>query len=205
MTLLFLDFDGVTHPETSEADRLFCRTPLLWQLLRACPEVQVVFSTSWREIHRPEELLDFVTHGGGEDLTHRFIGSTPVLKSGEHRFHREAECREWLRLNGCKHRPWLALDDTDFGFAGSNLHLVNHLTGLITEDVLAITERLNSEAAGNYPGLPDSSNKGTRSVATLIEDYSKVWTDLHRYDETGEVDEQVEREKARLIQLLRIP
>jgi hypothetical protein len=74
--ILFLDFDGVLHPlQRSEPD--FCRLPLLWKILRSCPHVDVVFSTSWREIYRPEEMIEFVTCGGGEDLAHRIIGSNP--------------------------------------------------------------------------------------------------------------------------------
>lgn len=143
--ILFLDFDGVLHPECCENDRqLFCCTAALWQILRACPDVQVVFSSSWREAHRPEELLDFVTLGGGEDLAHRFIGSTPILESGEHRYKREAECREWLRINSCETQPWLALDDTDFWFEGTNLFLVDYQVGLTDEDVAAIIKRMQA-------------------------------------------------------------
>lgn len=54
----------------------------------------------------------------------------------EHQHKREAECREWLRINVCEERPWLALDDTDFWFEGPNLYLVNHLTGLTDADAI---------------------------------------------------------------------
>jgi hypothetical protein len=77
-TILFLDFDGVLHPiQRSEPD--FCRLELLWKILRACPDVEVVFSTSWRKIYSPDEIIEFVTFGGGEDMAHRFIGSTPSI------------------------------------------------------------------------------------------------------------------------------
>lgn len=148
--ILMLDFDGVTHPECADSDQLFCRTPLLWQIMRACPAVQVVFSTSWREIHRPDELLDFVTYGGGEDLAHRFVGQTPIIAKEPgalnhgHVYKRENECLEWLRINGGINQPWLALDDIDHGFRGPNLHLVDHLTGLTDADVAAIIERLKN-------------------------------------------------------------
>lgn len=142
--ILFLDFDGVLHPECCESDQLFCCTPALWQILRACPDVQVVFSSSWRQFHQSDELLDFVTFGGGEDLASRFIGSTPTLESGEHRYKREAECREWLRANGYEAQPWLALDDTDFWFEGTNLYLVDYQVGLTDADVAAIIMRMKA-------------------------------------------------------------
>jgi hypothetical protein len=30
-------------------------------------------------MHTIQELIDFSTHGGGKDLEHRFIGSTPYI------------------------------------------------------------------------------------------------------------------------------
>lgn len=146
--ILFLDFDGVLHPECADTDQLFSCTGQLWKILRACPDVQVVFSTSWREIHRPEELLDFATYGGGEDLAHRFVGVVssivrePEANISGRVYKREAECLAWLRNNGGQDQPWLALDDVDFWFEGPNLYLVNHLTGLTDADVLAIIGRM---------------------------------------------------------------
>lgn len=143
--MLFLDFDGVLHPESS--GELFCRTELLWQILRACPNVDVVFSTSWREIYPFDDMLEFVTYGGGEDLAHRFVGATPMVVSDklayqtEELYRREAECCLWLEGNN-QHRSWLALDDTDFWFRGPNLYLVDRRTGLTDADVATVIARL---------------------------------------------------------------
>ena len=169
--ILFLDFDGVTHPECADSDQLFCCTGQLWKILRACPDVQVVFSTSWREIHRPDEMLDFVTYGGGEDLAHRFIGSTPsVLKEPGalvtgRIYKREDECQEWLRNNGGVDQPWLALDDIDYWFREPNLYLVNHLSGLTDADVLAIIERIQREKP--QPTAVLESDWGKRIIANM--------------------------------------
>jgi len=145
--ILFLDFDGVLHPELHDVE-VFCRVELLWKILRACPEVEVVFSTSWRELHSFNEMLDFVTCNGGEDLASRFLGITPVLPHSEDSHHRETECLTWLRDNKQENCPWLALDDTDFWFVGPNLYLVNHETGLTEGDAEAIVERLRN---ANHP------------------------------------------------------
>jgi len=108
--ILFLDLDGVTHPVMRhEPD--FCRVPLLWKILLACPNVSVVFSTSWREIYRHDELVEFVTRGGGEDLAHRFIGQTPRLHARSDYDPRLLECLRWLEINGHADSSWLALDD----------------------------------------------------------------------------------------------
>ena len=75
--IIFLDFDGVLHSHDIDDDKyLFSRVSLLWQILRGCPGVDVVFSTSWRNTYQFYELIDFVNYGGGEDLEHRFIGTT---------------------------------------------------------------------------------------------------------------------------------
>ncbi len=135
--IIFLDFDGVLHPELPDrADDFVCRSKF-WQILRACPDVDVVFSTSWRELHPVHELIDFATQGGGEDLAHRFIGSTlciPQESVGyriEQHYRRESECRLWLSDNGRQESSWLAIDDFPAYFSPSclSLYVVDHTTG----------------------------------------------------------------------------
>jgi len=78
--ILFLDFDGVLHPETVLSTRVeFQHLPLLWRILCTVPEVEVVFATSWRNSRSLVELIAIVTRGGGEELAHRFIGVNPVV------------------------------------------------------------------------------------------------------------------------------
>ena len=149
MTILFLDFDGVLHSNGKYDDGYFCRLPVLWEILRTRPEVEVVFSTSWREIYRLEEMLDFVTANGGEDLRHRFIGQTPsipVAPDADEYRSREIECLAWLSENNRDLSRWLALDDFEYWFSreSPNLYLVNNMTGLTEMDIPAILERLNA-------------------------------------------------------------
>jgi hypothetical protein len=134
--ILFLDFDGVLHPVGGKAE-MFCRLPLLWRLLRTCPEVQVVFSTSWRETYRFDYLVDFATSNGGEDLACRFIGSTPVPElSEDDPVNRLSECEAWLQENGHATSSWLAIDDNGEWFYGcANLYTVDQTTGLQDSDI----------------------------------------------------------------------
>lgn len=134
--ILFLDFDGVLHPVGGKAE-VFCRVSLLWRLLRSCPEAQVVFSTSWREAYPLDYLIDFATSNGGEDLAHRFIGSTPVPEYAEDDpVNRLSECEAWLQENGHTTTPWLAIDDKSEWFSDSpNLYLVDHTMGLQDQDI----------------------------------------------------------------------
>lgn len=147
--ILFLDFDGVTHPELrGEPD--FCRNPLLWQILRACPNVDVVFSTSWREIYTFDELIGFVTINGGEDLAHCFIAANPSIlrEQGAYnngkQYRRESECRLWMQINEPQ-RSWLAVDDLAVFFSPFSpvLHLTDRKTGLTDADVAAIIRRIH--------------------------------------------------------------
>ncbi len=139
--ILFLDFDGVLHPHLRhEPD--FCRLPLLWQILRACPNANVVFSTSWREVYRHDELVEFVTYGGGEDLAHRIVGATPNLESEGRYGRRDLEIMSWCSANNYADR-WLALDDIPEVFNGNpNLYVVDGSTGLTDADVGAVIQRL---------------------------------------------------------------
>jgi hypothetical protein len=148
--ILFLDFDGVLHPEKTGQVADFSRRPHFWRILRACSHAQVVFSTSWRSGYTIENLIEFATQGGGEDLAHRFVGATPTIIREEGAYNtgrfycREAECRAWLVGNGQPHHPWLALDDFAPFFSSNcqTLYLVDQRTGLTDADATAIIERL---------------------------------------------------------------
>lgn len=136
--ILFLDFDGVLHTLLGrEPD--FCRLHLLWKILRACPEAKVVFSTSWREVYQPKEMVEFVTCGGGEDLTHRIIGKTPSIEVEGSCDRRDLEIQGWLDFNDYS-GPWLAIDDMPELFNGGhpNLYIVDGETGLTDADVRSI-------------------------------------------------------------------
>lgn len=150
--ILFLDFDGVLHPIRCVGcldEPLFSRAPALWEILRACPHVKVVFSTTWRVSYPLCELVKFTTQSGGEDLAHRFVGTTPDLENEGHYGRRDLEIQSWLNDHGHT-GPWLAIDDMQDLFpdeAGEkadypHLYLVEYRTGLTDADATAIIERL---------------------------------------------------------------
>lgn len=123
--ILFLDFDGVLHPERPAApgEHLFCRLPLLENWLRGRPGVDLVISSSWREAHPLDELVGYFT----DDLQGRVLGATPAITSDEWaqydgeppplRFRREMEIRRWRHQSAKPWRPWAALDDQPWLFA----------------------------------------------------------------------------------------
>lgn len=124
--ILFLDFDGVLHPEGEGHLRSegtdFCFLPRLETLLREFPQVKIVISSSWREQLRYETLLKPFS----EDIRARIIGATPPREFGlPHPFaHREGQILAWLQLHDAVDEPWVALDDAEWQFDSYKDHLV---------------------------------------------------------------------------------
>ena len=75
---LFLDFDGVLHRATGESILIdhFEYAERLGFAIALFPEVQVVISSSWREVHRLDELREFC----GPILGRRIVDVTPVFR-----------------------------------------------------------------------------------------------------------------------------
>ncbi|MFZ6871913.1 HAD domain-containing protein [Undibacterium sp. Di27W] len=110
---LFLDFDGVLHPDPCyDKSQYFSCLPRLESVLRDFPEVQIVISSTWRE-KRPVSLLKSFF---SVDIGTRVIGSTPfwydipdiVEVIG---YQRHAEIEGWLRQCGEPWSDWVAIDD----------------------------------------------------------------------------------------------
>ncbi len=132
--ILFLDFDGVLHPDAVYLTRrgvelrgpgeLFMWAPILENLLAECPQIKIVLSTSWarnlgfREAKKrlPESIRDQV------------IGAT--WHSGEAKgwpdqihwdvLSRHGQIARYCMRAGLKH--WLALDDDDRGWPEDQRH-----------------------------------------------------------------------------------
>lgn len=145
--ILFLDFDGVLHPEPCHDSPLFCRMPLLERALAALPQVRVVVSSSWRHGRSLDDLRALFP----ESLQPRIVGFTPTFKDFAHevpealkRFPREAECLRWLRDNGELGTAWVALDDAPWMFTPLCPHLVetDSTTGLQDNEVEALLKRV---------------------------------------------------------------
>lgn len=173
--ILFLDFDGVLHPAV-RGRVPFCHTHLLWQILRACPDVNVVFSTSWRDTFDPVAMLDFVTYGGGEDLEPRFIGETPNCEDEGLYGRRDLEIQRWLDTNNHA-GPWLALDDMVELFSGGhpNLYVCDGNRGLTDADVVAIIERMqHAEPDLNPAGTFVETAYTTDHIERTIEEEKRL-------------------------------
>ena len=125
MSILFLDFDGVLHPDAVYLTRrgvelraegeLFMWAPILEKLLAECPQIQVVLSTSWARNLGFREAKKRLP----ESVQARVIGAT--WHSGEAKgwpdqihwdvLSRYGQIARYCARAGLKH--WLALDDDD--------------------------------------------------------------------------------------------
>lgn len=124
--ILFLDFDGVLHPDPCyDTRRLFEHAPRLTGVLHDFAEVCVVLSTSWRT----SKSLAALTAPLPPALRERVIGVTPLFSSFAPPPHlmpyrRQAECAQWLHVSAQTQRDWIALDDRPSWFSPACEHLI---------------------------------------------------------------------------------
>jgi hypothetical protein len=159
--IVFLDFDGVTHPDPCEPGQLFRRLPLIEEVLREFETCQIVISSSWRVVHRLDEMRGFFA----ADIRYRVIDVTPEYcapngHQGSLDFvqsaHRQWECEAWLhskRLqlpqNRCAGPAWIAIDDRDYWFRPGcgNLLVTDATTGFGPDDALRLQAMLKQRMA----------------------------------------------------------
>ena len=114
--ILFLDFDGVTHPDPCREVEYFRQLPLIEDVLRDQWRVYIVISSSWRY----NQTIDDLRERFLPDIRSRVIDVTPsVTRTDDEgwiprhllQHHREWECRKWLRQHRANDVPWIAIDD----------------------------------------------------------------------------------------------
>jgi len=117
--VLFLDFDGVLHPEPCyREEELFCRRPLLESVLREFPTVEIVISSTWRETRDLATLKSLFS----PDISKRIMGVTPSWRDLSELidvigpYPRHVEVEGWLRQRQRAWEQWVALDDRAYWF-----------------------------------------------------------------------------------------
>lgn len=117
--ILFLDFDGVLHPDGIAR---FSRLGLLAEYLQKMPELKIVISSTWREDHTLQQLKNyFPAH-----LREQIIGVTPSLEDGYECGGRQQEILAYLESAGLgsDNCSWVALDDMQSFFDEGWPHLI---------------------------------------------------------------------------------
>lgn len=146
--VLFLDFDGVLHPAVCyDRSRLFCRRPLLESVLRKCPSVEVVISSTWRFDRTLADLRELFA----SDIQDRIVGMTGRWQeiqdeASSATYVRQAEVEHWMRASSRASKSWLALDDQPYLFRPfcENLIRTDPDVGLSEEGTAALLARLTS-------------------------------------------------------------
>ena len=117
--ILFLDFDGVLHPEPCYRDEeLFCRRDLFESVVRDFPQLEIVISSTWRANRDLETLQGFFS----PDVARCIVGVTPSFRDLQELvgvigwYLRHVEIEGWLRQQQRAHEPWIALDDRAYWF-----------------------------------------------------------------------------------------
>jgi hypothetical protein len=145
--VVFLDFDGVTHPDPISG-RLFMQLPLIEGVLREYGRVPIVLSTTWRENHSLEVLREKFS----ADFSLRVLDATPVLDRSLRSSHpalisqssRQAEVEAWLYKNLNMAHAWIAIDDRGHWFEPGcrNLLITNRHTGFTSADAIRLHQML---------------------------------------------------------------
>lgn len=144
--ILFVDFDGVLHPEFCHESKHFMHRDTFEAVVRTFPNIELVISSTWR-LQRP---LDVLKKLFSEDVAARVIGTTPLYAELDdvpdtlEGYQREAECRSWLRRHGRVAQEWMALDDRSWNFRpfNPNVFLVDGHVGLNAEAARTLVARL---------------------------------------------------------------
>jgi hypothetical protein len=112
--ILFLDFDGVLHPDPPQPDQKFRSLPRLVSILRYHPQVEIVISSMWREQLTLDQLREFFP----AVIAARIISTTQITPrvDGYAPARREGEILDWLEAEGRTAEPWIAIDDQGWQF-----------------------------------------------------------------------------------------
>jgi hypothetical protein len=116
---IFLDFDGVLHPQQAQRGQEWSWLGRIEFLLHEAlqdPSAQIVISSAWRIYHSVDELRAYV----GPQIAAKVIDTTPIFEPST----REEECLAWLEANGLTDAPWIAIDDLASDFKN---HSAEHL------------------------------------------------------------------------------
>lgn len=142
--LLFLDFDGVLHPELFHASE-FCYLPMLENLLRRHPNVGIVITSSWRE----ERDFERLRRPFSADIRARVLACSPTLSEGRADEGRWLEIRQFFTHNALDGMPFLIIDDEArlFPEGLKELYLTDS-SGLTEIDIRLLDRRLTALMEG---------------------------------------------------------
>lgn len=128
--LVFLDFDGVTHPRTGASPFQSSSMEALRQAFRGFP-IEIVVTSTWREDKSLDELRKLLVQ-----LDIPIIAITPVIEEPFTHHVRYHEVQRYLHGADRVQEPWLAIDDTP-GFYPDKapVYWTDPMTGFREQDI----------------------------------------------------------------------
>ena len=141
--ILFLDVDGVCHPQEWRAAGVqeLVFLPRIESVLREFPKTQIVICSDWR-VRKPwSEVLSIFA----PDVPAMVTGATPVIPS-EDRWpakHRYREAMKYLSDNGMKDASWVALDDVAANWVIGDPQVIVAKDGFYDSEECALRHILN--------------------------------------------------------------
>jgi len=141
--IIFLDFDGVTHPVSgSQPFQLACLDALAETFNQL--DADIVITSTWRLDRSIDELRTFL----GSEIGDRVIGVTPDLDLDPFlKWPRVREVVAWLENNRSENEVWAAIDDEEGNYPAGYSYLSNRRTGFIETDVIPFIKYSESKRA----------------------------------------------------------
>lgn len=138
---LFLDFDGVMHPDGCADSELFVHRETFESLLSEFPSIKIVVSSSWRLTQSLDQMRDRFS----PEFRDRMVGVTPSI-AGPLFMSREREIRDWMDRNKPAEEKhlWIAVDDQPqwFGPINEHLHVTDQHVGLDENSAAGLYRKL---------------------------------------------------------------
>ena len=181
-TVVFLDFDGVLHPEErrSGESRVFDEADRIEALLDDYPEVSIVFATSWQMLCGFARLQTVFR----ADYRERVIGGTDQLHPESYSTGRGLLAQRWM----ARHAPgrrWISLDDDLRAFEYRDQNLLWCSEGIYGEQadkLLRAWLETNSTDIQHFIAsrLPDDPSEWTVRDAVAAAPESGGWVNISR-------------------------
>jgi len=134
---IFLDIDGVLHPQKADYDFDKNCISALAAALEKIDNPKILISSSWREMYSLDEIKDRIS-----PLARYVLDVTPITE------HRADDILKWLEENADSDDIWIALDDESRPFIERDIQ--NHLleidgdTGFTENDTEQLLELIES-------------------------------------------------------------
>lgn len=137
--IVFLDFDGVTHPVASKQQDYFS-AHCMQALKQAFSglDIKIVVSSTWREAYSLATLKKWLA-----PLQQPIIGVTPVINEPYLESARRKEIELFLNTI-CTNEAWVAIDDNEEYFNKNDEHLyrTNPKIGFCESDVSRLRAKI---------------------------------------------------------------